>query len=47
MMHAAACSRCVGAQLMLGSPRDFTDFVEAEMTRWRGVITKANIKISD
>ena len=36
-----------GAQLMLGSPRDFADFVDAEMTRWRGVITKANIKITD
>ncbi|HYJ43905.1 MAG TPA: tripartite tricarboxylate transporter substrate binding protein [Xanthobacteraceae bacterium] len=36
-----------GAQLMLGSPRDFSDFVDAEMTRWRGVITTANIKITD
>lgn len=36
-----------GAQLMLGSPRDLADFVDAEMTRWRGVITKANIKITD
>jgi tripartite-type tricarboxylate transporter receptor subunit TctC len=36
-----------GAQMMLGSPRDLGGFVESEMTRWRGVITKANIKITD
>ena len=50
---AFATRRCAknsqkqGAQLMLGSPRDFSDFVDAEMTRWRGVITTANIKITD
>jgi tripartite-type tricarboxylate transporter receptor subunit TctC len=36
-----------GAQLMLGSPADFTAFVTAESKRWGDVIRKANIKIDN
>jgi tripartite-type tricarboxylate transporter receptor subunit TctC len=36
-----------GAQLMLGSPADFTAFVAAESKRWGDVIRKANIKIDN
>ncbi len=36
-----------GAQLMLGSPAEFTAFVGSESKRWGDVIKKANIKIDN
>ena len=36
-----------GAQLMLGSPAEFTGFVGSESKRWGDVIRKANIKIDN
>ena len=34
-----------GAQLPLGSPEEFADFVVAERQRWREVIRKANTRL--
>ena len=36
-----------GAQIILGSPADFTAFVASESKRWGDVIKKANIKIEN
>jgi tripartite-type tricarboxylate transporter receptor subunit TctC len=36
-----------GAQIILGSPADFTAFVASESKRWGDVIKKANIKIDN
>jgi tripartite-type tricarboxylate transporter receptor subunit TctC len=36
-----------GAQLVLGSPQDFSNFVKAESKRWGDVVTKGNIRIEN